>query len=202
MLPLLPWHALADNTERRFGPSMERSLTTICRLSMCCLPAAAYQAALATQYLQREHAAQHTLQHSSSHLDLHNSSPQPAAQQQPHAAVVQTGASQACRADRQEQTQGWLVAEPLQQGRSPAKQRPVQQRQQQPEGRQQQQRQQPDVASLQQARASAAAVLPVQPKRSQNHMFWDVAPRTINPAQVRVPAISATCPLLQWARSC
>jgi hypothetical protein len=30
----------------------------------------------------------------------------------------------------------------------------------------------------------SAVVLPVQPKKSQNHMFWDVAPRTINPSQV------------------
>jgi hypothetical protein len=31
----------------------------------------------------------------------------------------------------------------------------------------------------------AQSVQPVHPRRSVNHMFWDVAPTTINPAQVR-----------------
>jgi hypothetical protein len=88
------------------------------------------------------------------------------------------------------QGQGWPANAPPQQGRSPAQQQPAQQLQQQRGSPAKQQQGVPAKQQQQQARQTpmlqqqSAAVLPVQPKKSQNHMFWDVAPRTINPSQV------------------
>lgn len=153
---------------------------------------AAYQAALATQVLQREFAALQT-QHSSTNLQSLDSQQHPQ-QQQPQVAAAPGAASVAmynASPTGKRPGQGWPASAPAQQGHSPAKQQPAQQRQ-----KQQQQRAAPATqqqgmpAKQQQARQmpmlqqQSAVVLPVQPKKSQNHMFWDVAPRTINPAQV------------------
>jgi hypothetical protein len=153
---------------------------------------AAYQAALASQVLQREHQALHKmqLQHST-----HDSQPQSHQQQAPElaehtAAFAGTAGSTPSRSrppckGQQQQSCQQLQPHVQQQVEATAQAYQAkpslhQQHQQRSRTGQWRGQQQPVATQLQQAHS----VQPVHPRRNINHIYWDVAPTTINPAQV------------------